>query len=52
MLRWCSDTVHVWLLAKRFHNYPTISCIQYQNTVVITSPITIMPLLMQKRVLG
>ena len=51
-IRWIiliiSFTVHVWLLAKRFHNYPTISCIQYQNTVVIIWPIIIMPLLMQR----
>ena len=40
--------VHVWLLARLFHSYPTINYIQYQNTVVITSPIIIMPSPMQR----
>ena len=32
-----------WHRARLFHNCPTINCIRFQNTAVITSPITIMP---------
>ena len=38
--------------ARLFHNCPTISCIQYQNIVVITSPTTTMHWPMQKPALG
>ena len=43
-----SSIAPVSLLARLFHNCPTINCIRFQNTAVITSPIIIMPLLMQK----
>ena len=42
-IRIMNSIVLVLLPARLFHNCPTINCIRFQNTAVITSPITIMP---------
>ena len=51
-IRIMNSIVLVLLPARLFHNCPTISCIRFQNIVVITLPITIMPSPMQRHVPG